>query len=64
MNPKYLDILACPACKGPLIYDAAAQQLICQFEKLGYPIIDGIMMLERNHAIDLSLNASVTPETP
>ncbi len=54
MNPKYLDILACPACKGRLSYDNKAQHLICTIEKTAYPIIDGIMMLELNYAIDLT----------
>jgi uncharacterized protein len=54
MNPKYLEVLACPTCKGPLTYDAAAQQLVCGFEKLGFPIQDGIMLLERSHAVDLA----------
>lgn len=54
MNPKYLDVLACPTCKGPLTYDAPAQQLLCAFEKLAYPIVDGVMLLERSHALDVS----------
>lgn len=54
MNPKYLEVLACPTCKGPLTYDAPAQQLVCSFEKLAYPVKDGIMLLERSHAIDLA----------
>jgi uncharacterized protein len=54
MNPKYLEVLACPACKGQLSYDGKAQQLVCELEKLAYPIVDGIMMLERGHAIDLT----------
>lgn len=53
MNPKYLDILACPACKGPLVHRAAEQQLVCEYESTAYPIVDGILMLERTHAIDL-----------
>jgi uncharacterized protein len=62
MNPKHLDILACPACKGPLAYRSAAQQLVCEFEQLAYPITDGIMMLEAGHAIDLrAAPATVAP---
>jgi uncharacterized protein len=61
MNPKYLEVLACPACKGPLSLDAQAQQLVCTFEKLGFPIQDGIMLLERSHAVDLSKPAPVQP---
>jgi uncharacterized protein YbaR (Trm112 family) len=62
MNPKHLDILACPACKGPLTYDASAQQLVCGFEKMAYPIQDGIMLLEAGHAIDLRQAATPQPQ--
>ncbi len=54
MNPKYLDVLACPACQGPLTYDEKQQYLVCAIEKLAYPIMDGILMLERGHVIDLT----------
>lgn len=58
MNLKYLEILACPACKGRLNYDTQRNYLICTIEKIAYPIIDGIMMLENSHAIDLSNDAA------
>jgi uncharacterized protein YbaR (Trm112 family) len=54
MNTKYLEVLACPTCKGPLNYDDKQALLVCTFEKLGFPITDGIMLLERSHAVDLS----------
>ncbi len=47
MDPKLLDILVCPLCKGPLIYKKDAQELICKPDRLAYPIRDGIpVMLE------------------
>jgi uncharacterized protein YbaR (Trm112 family) len=47
MDTKLLDILACPACKGPLVHAREAQLLICRAERLAYPIRDGIpVMLE------------------
>jgi len=47
MDTKLLDILACPACKGPLLHAREAQLLICRAERLAYPIRDGIpVMLE------------------
>jgi uncharacterized protein len=58
MNPKYLDVLACPGCKGQLNYDEKHQHLVCALEKLAYPIVDGIMMLERGHAINLTVSSS------
>lgn len=47
MDTKLLEILACPACKGPLSYAKAQQLLICRAERLAYPIQDGVpVMLE------------------
>ncbi len=47
MDPKLLEILVCPLCKGPLIYRKEAQELICKADRLAYPIRDGIpVMLE------------------
>ncbi len=47
MDKNLLEILACPVCKGELVYDAANQELICQFDRLAYPIINDIpVMLE------------------
>ncbi len=47
MDPKLLDILVCPLCKGPLLYRKAEGELVCKAERLAYPIRDGIpMMLE------------------
>lgn len=47
MDKKLLDILVCPLCKGPLMYDKDAGELICRPDRLAYPIRDGIpVMLE------------------
>ena len=47
MEPNLLDLLACPACKGPLQYARAAAVLVCRADRLAFPIRDGIpVMLE------------------
>ena len=47
MDKKLLDILACPVCKGPLLLDKAARELICKADRLAFPIRDDIpVMLE------------------
>ena len=51
VDPKLLEILVCPLCKGKLVYrkDARkdAAELICKADRLGYPVKDGIpVMLE------------------
>lgn len=45
MDKKLLDILVCPLCKGKLLLKQ--DELICRFDRLAYPIRDGIpVMLE------------------
>jgi uncharacterized protein YbaR (Trm112 family) len=45
IDPKLLEILVCPLTKGPLRYDAAAQELISDTAKLAYPVRDGIPIM-------------------
>lgn len=45
LNSKILDVIACPICKGKLHYDKIAQELICNFDKLAYPIEDGVPIM-------------------
>lgn len=48
MDKKLLDILACPVCKGALIHDPKAGELICKGDRLAFPIRDDIpVMLEQ-----------------
>ena len=47
MDRKLLDILVCPVCKGPLIYNKPKAELVCKADRLAYPIRDDIpVMLE------------------
>lgn len=47
MDKKLLDILVCPLCKGPLVYDKKRAELVCRADRLAYPIRDDIpVMLE------------------
>ena len=54
VDPKLLEILVCPLTKGPLSYDAAAQELISEQAGLAYPIRDGIpiMLVEEARRLD------------
>jgi uncharacterized protein YbaR (Trm112 family) len=45
VNPKLLEMLVCPITKGPLRYDASAQELISDQAKLAFPIRDGIPIM-------------------
>ena len=43
--PQLLEILVCPKCKGPLEYRATEDALICQHDKLRYPVREGIPIM-------------------
>lgn len=58
MDNRLLEILVCPLCKGPLQYDRAAQELICNGDRLAYPIRDGIPVMWAEDARDM--NAAAT----
>ncbi len=47
MDPKLLEILVCPLCKGPLLWRKEKAELICRGDRLAYPVKDAIpVMLE------------------
>ncbi|BBE10311.1 MAG: hypothetical protein ON057_000991 [Glomeribacter sp. 1016415] len=45
MDTRLLEILVCPLCKSALTHDRTTDELICQVDKLAYPIQDGIPVL-------------------
>ena len=54
MDRKLIDILVCPACKGPLVYDMKKSELICKADRLAYPIRDDIPVMLEDEARQLS----------
>ncbi|BCG63678.1 MAG: hypothetical protein methR_P1406 [Methyloprofundus sp.] len=54
MDNKLLDILACPLCKSPLVYDKVAQELICKIDRLAFPVRDGIPVMLEDEARKLT----------
>ncbi|HSG11795.1 MAG: Trm112 family protein [Gammaproteobacteria bacterium] len=53
MDKKLLEILACPVCKGPLLYRKDAQELVCKADRLAFRIENDIpvMLAEEARAI-------------
>ena len=45
MKKKLQSILACPLCKGPLVYKSRQKELICEPDKLAYPVRNGVPVL-------------------
>ena len=47
MDPKLLEILVCPLCKGPLVWKKDAQELVCKPDRLAFAVKNDIpVMLE------------------
>ena len=47
MDPKLLEILVCPLCKGPLVWKKDSLELTCKADRLAFPVKDDIpVMLE------------------
>lgn len=55
IDPKLLEILVCPVSKGPLRYDAAANELISDKAGLAFPIRDGIPIMLSDEARSLEV---------
>lgn len=54
MDPKLLEILVCPVCKGPLAYRRVESELVCKPCRLAYAIKDGIPVMLADEARELS----------
>ena len=54
MDPKLLEILVCPVCKGPLVYRKPQRELVCKADKLAYPIRDDIPVMLEEEARELT----------
>ena len=59
MDKKLLDILACPVCKGNLIYKKETQELICKADRLAFPIKDDIPVMLETDARQLDVEEEV-----
>ena len=64
VDPKLLEILVCPLTKGPLRYDAKAQELVSEQAGLAYPIRDGIpiMLVDEARSLDEEHRSSPSSE--
>lgn len=53
MDKRILQVLVCPLCKGKLLLKQ--HELICRFDRLAYPIKDGIPVMLEESARSISL---------
>lgn len=54
LEPKLLELLACPLTKGPLSWDPERGELVSRLAKLAYPVRDGIPIMLPSEARTLS----------
>jgi uncharacterized protein YbaR (Trm112 family) len=59
MDKNLLDILACPICKGPLVYKKDNNELICKADRLAYPVRDDIPVMLEEEARQLPADEEV-----
>jgi len=59
MDKKLLDILVCPICKGKLVYQKKASELICPVDRLAYQIIEGIPVMLEEEARQLPADEEI-----
>lgn len=45
IDPKLLELLACPLTKGPLVFDQERNELVSRLAHLAYPVRDGIPIM-------------------
>ncbi len=45
ISPELLEVLACPKCKQKIELSEDGQALVCQADRLRYPIVDGIPVM-------------------
>lgn len=52
LDPRLLEILVCPGCKGELEYRTEGEEmLVCHHCKLGFPVRDGIPVMLMDDAL-------------
>lgn len=58
MNNKLLQLLVCPRCQGPLVYDRNNKELVCEHDRLVFPLRNGVPVLLEMDARRLDGNES------
>lgn len=53
MDPRLLEILVCPLCKGPLDHRKQQSELVCKACRLAFPIRDDIPVMLEDEARQL-----------
>ncbi len=60
MDTRLIELLVCPICKGPLLRGEDGHALVCNADRLAFPIRDGIPVMLENEAVSLDAPSPVT----
>lgn len=64
MESRLLEILVCPVCKGSLRHDRQGQELVCQADRLAFPIRDGVPVMLEDEARELDAAPAAPTPSP
>jgi uncharacterized protein YbaR (Trm112 family) len=53
MDPRLLELLVCPLCKGPLEMQRTPPELVCKADRLAFPIRDDMAVMLESEARSL-----------
>ena len=56
MDQTLQDNLVCPVCTGRLLHDKQQQALICQKDRLSFPILDDTPIMRTDWALEIEDN--------
>ncbi len=54
MDPKLLEILVCPICKGALLWKKDSLELVCKADRLAFPVKNDIPVMLEDEARTLA----------
>ena len=54
MDPKLLEILVCPICKGPLLWKRDSLELVCKADRLAFAVKNDIPVMLEDEARTLA----------
>jgi uncharacterized protein YbaR (Trm112 family) len=63
IDPKLLELLACPLTRGPLTYDEKRNELVSPLTHLAFPVRDGIPIMLASEARRID-EEDAKPEKP
>lgn len=62
MDPRLIEMLVCPLCKGPLtLLRGEDTALACRADRLAFPVRDGIPLMLESEAKPWDPEAASTP---